>query len=372
MKAFVSSLITGMQPLREAARDAVETARMTPLMAEDFGARPATPQVTCLQGVREADVVVLILGDHYGAKQPSGVSATHEEWDAAKDLKPILVFVQEGVDREPLQTAFVEEVERWASGRFRAGFRDARELRIEVGRNLIDWQRSVATAPVDEADMLARAGALLPVSNRGFSMNGPVLTLVVASGPTQRIVRPVEMEGRALGDALRQAAMFGDTQLFDGTKGVTPSVTGSALTLTEERGGSVQLGEDGSLRVSAALGGAGQRRGISAVVEEEVRARLVSGLNYAAWVLEKIDPTQRLTHVAVAASLSGAEHTPWMTQAEVARSNGGYSMGMTTAPRSPVQAMMPRGGFRLDRTHLVDDLLVLLRRQSPRGSVTGF
>ncbi|HXS78292.1 MAG TPA: DUF4062 domain-containing protein [Terracidiphilus sp.] len=71
----MSSLIAGMQPLRQAARSAVTTLRHQPLMAEDFGAQPRSPQVACLNGVREADLVVLILGETCGALQPSGLSA---------------------------------------------------------------------------------------------------------------------------------------------------------------------------------------------------------------------------------------------------------------------------------------------------------
>ena len=183
MITFVSSLITGMEPLREAARDAVETARFTPTMAEDFGARTTTPQVTCLQGVREADVVVLILGARYGDEQPSGVSATHEEWHEAKDTKPVLVFVEEGVDREPRQAALIDEVQKWASGRFRAGFRSPRELRIKVGQALIDLERASATKPVDETEMQARVSGLLsPSTSRGGFSQGPVLALAMAGG----------------------------------------------------------------------------------------------------------------------------------------------------------------------------------------------
>ena len=304
--------------------------------------------------------------------KPSGVSATYEEWNTAKDLKPVLVFVEEGVDREPRQAAFIQEVEAWASGRFRAGFRDARELRIKVGQNLMDWQRSVATAPVDEAEMQARAAALLPPTNRGgFSYNGPVLTLAVVGGPRQRLVRPIEIEDRALGESMRQAALFGETRLYDGTKGVVSGVDGAALNLTEERGGSVHLEEDGSVRVSGALSGSTRQPGVYAIADEDVHTFLTSALTYAAWLLERIDATQRVTHVAVAVSLAGAEHMPWMTRAEIAASNGSYSMGMGSAQKTPVHAAMPRSAFRLDRTHLVDDLLVPLRRQWPRGAAGG-
>ena len=101
MKVFVSSLIAGMSDIRIAARNAVTTLRHAPIMAEDFGAQPNSPQVACLRGLRESDLVVLILGERYGAEQASGLSATHEEYREAKSTKPVIAFVQEGVDREP-------------------------------------------------------------------------------------------------------------------------------------------------------------------------------------------------------------------------------------------------------------------------------
>lgn len=70
MKVFISSLISGFGPEREAARRGVATLRFEPIMAEDFGAQPASPQVACLQGLRASNLVVLILGNKYGAIPP--------------------------------------------------------------------------------------------------------------------------------------------------------------------------------------------------------------------------------------------------------------------------------------------------------------
>ena len=119
MKIFVSSLISGFEGFRDAARSAIRTLRHEPVMAEDFGARPDSPQIACLQEVRDTDVVVLILGAQYGAVQgTSGLSPTHEEFREARDRKPELVFVQEGVQRELQQDAFVTEVQEWQRGYF--------------------------------------------------------------------------------------------------------------------------------------------------------------------------------------------------------------------------------------------------------------
>ena len=95
MKIFISSLISGFESSRAAAKSAVVALRHEPVMAEDFPAQPNSPQIACLQGIRSADIVVLILGDRYGSVQgTSNVSPTHEEFLEARDTRPVFVFVQ--------------------------------------------------------------------------------------------------------------------------------------------------------------------------------------------------------------------------------------------------------------------------------------
>jgi hypothetical protein len=65
VRVFVSSLIVGLEAERAAAKSAITTMRHEPVMAEDFGAQPNSPQVACLQGLRSSEVVVLILGERY-------------------------------------------------------------------------------------------------------------------------------------------------------------------------------------------------------------------------------------------------------------------------------------------------------------------
>lgn len=157
-----------------------------PAMAEDFGAQPHSPQVACLDGLRQSDVMVLILGERYGATQPSGSSATHEEYREAKGRKPILAFVQEGVTREPDQAAFVREVQGWEGGLFRGGFADAVDLQPKITRALHEWQLANAVGPLDPQELLGRANALMPREQRGFQSLTTSLVISVVGGPTQR------------------------------------------------------------------------------------------------------------------------------------------------------------------------------------------
>jgi len=187
MKIFISSLVTGMEATRAAAREAVETLRHEPIMAEDFGALPSSPQVACLQGVRQSDIVALILGSNYGAIQPSGLSATHEEYREAKGKKTILAFVRGGVSPDSKQAEFIKEVQGWEAGLFRGGFTTDHELKIALTRALHDFELAVAVGPVDQDDLTSRAKSLLPTDRRGYSSSSATLNLSVAGGPRVRI-----------------------------------------------------------------------------------------------------------------------------------------------------------------------------------------
>jgi hypothetical protein len=123
MRAFVSSVMTGFSAMREAARAGVTAARCVPVMAEDFGAQPNQPRSACLDAVRSANVLVLIVGERRGFEAPSGKSVVEEEFDEARRRgKTILVFVQHGVRREPELQTFVEAVSSYVGGWFYATF----------------------------------------------------------------------------------------------------------------------------------------------------------------------------------------------------------------------------------------------------------
>lgn len=190
MKVFISSLIAGFGPARQACRGAVTTLGHAPVMAEDFGASPNSPQVACLQGLRSADVVVLVLGESYGAVQPSsGLSATHEEYREARERKPVLAFVQQNINitPDPQQAQFIQEVQGWESGYFRVGFQQPDDLRDAVIRALRDYELAHAVGPVDPQALIRRAIELLPEAERHSSRNASVC-LAIAGGPQQQML----------------------------------------------------------------------------------------------------------------------------------------------------------------------------------------
>ena len=132
MKIFVSSVITGMGTERAAASEAVTQLGHEPILAEELAAQPRSPQLACLNELRQCPAVVLLVGAEYGARQPSGLSATHEEYRDARDRLPVIAFVQDGVTRNADQAAFLHEVQDWQGGLFRGSFTTPQDLRAKL------------------------------------------------------------------------------------------------------------------------------------------------------------------------------------------------------------------------------------------------
>lgn len=361
MKVFVSSLITGMEPFRAAARGAITSLGHQAVMAEDFPVQPRSPQVACLSGVRESALVVLILGGGYGAVQASGLSATHEEYREARDTRPVIAFVQEGVEQEPAQAEFVREVQGW-QGLFRGGFKDPEQLRGLITRAIHEWELANAAGPIDAQEILGRALRALPETQRGYGGLPTELAVSIACGPAQAILRPSEIEQPALAEEVMQAALFGSVRIFSPKRPTTHEVRDHALVVEQERGGRVSLSATGDLLLRMPI----EQTGFGPIViEENVIAQLKSLFAFADWVLEKVDPTHRITHVAIAASFVNAEMLVWRTEAEQKASPNAYSMGSYNQEKGPAHMTpphRPRAALRHDAERLVEDFVALLRR----------
>jgi hypothetical protein len=365
VKVFISSLIAGMQPLRAAARTATTTLRHQPLMAEDFGAQANSPQIACLKGVREADLVVLILGEPYGAVQPSGLSATHEEYREARGRKPILAFVQRGIKPDAQQKEFLDEVQGWETGLFREGFSGADDLEVAIIRALHQHDLAAAVAPVDPKDIVDRALAALPEKERGRHYGTGALVLAVAGGPRQSILRPQEIEDPSLAEDMHKESMFGETRILDRGKGCETELDGGTLVLSQEREGArITVDEHGTVGLRLPLTSQEKDFGFATLIEEDVHQQIMAGLRYTAWLLDRIDPTQRLSHIAIAARIAASEYAGWRTRQQQEANPRRASMGRGgNADVDAVRVSKPRAALRLEAGPLSEDLLVLLRRQ---------
>jgi len=369
MRVFVSSLIAGFLEERAAAKSAIETLRHEPIMAEDFGAQPNSPQIACLQGLRSADLVVLILGERYGQPQASGLSATHEEYREAKGSKPVLAFVQEGVSPEPEQSAFIQEVQEWEGGFFRVSFSDPENLRTLITQALHDYELTTARAPIDTEELQSRALAMLPEESRSHYSGRTLLSVSIAVGPRQQIIRASSIEDPKLADRLQLAAQFGTTRLLDTSLGTERSVRNDALVLQQESGASIAIHEDGSMQLQMPIGRTNRRSrfdamGASVIIEDDVQSALRVCLEFANSVLEEVDRTQRLSHLGVAVTITGGDYRGWRTRAEHDANPNSIEIPMFgSSERSPIALDFARPALRLNRNGTVEDVIVRLRRQ---------
>jgi hypothetical protein len=319
-----------------------------------------TPQAACLAGVRWADVVVLLLGERYGAVQASELSATHEEFKEAGD-RDVLAFIQRGATPEPAQRAFIDEVQDYTSGTITFPFGSPPELYDAGARALHDLELGRQAGAPDDDESLARARAKL---SQPLVRSGPRLTLVVACGPLQPVVRPSRLEAKELREELIKEALFGPNRLFTTEAATKEELEDDGLHLAQE-GADILLDSSGSVRIGRALTEASGRLGLQAIIEEEVRAILEGGLAFIADVLDEIDPPHRLTRVVPIVELEHASQ-PWRTRAEQASSPNSSTIPWQSEPRITAQLSPPgrhRAALRRDYVELSADLMTLLRRK---------
>jgi hypothetical protein len=364
MRVFVSSVIGGMEEFRESAATAATTLRHEVKKAEDFGATSDTPQQTCLAGVRASEVLILILGARYGVRQESGKSATHEEYLEARDRMPVIVFIQQGVERDQDQRAFIKEVQDWAHGHFTANFATPQELHDEVLRGLHDLEVAKAVGTADPDEILGRATDGLPDLGRTYG-GSPSLHLVVAGGPRQQILRPSLIEDKAFIEKVMQLAMFGGNRVLDPSLGTDHDIVDGKLDISQ-KGAKIILDELGTIAVSAdwdrSSSGYG---GPSALIEEDVVDQIESMIHFVAALLDELDSAHRLSEVAVIAHQTSGGFLGWQTRAEAGDRSGGISMSGTSSPE-PVELKPPtraRAALTHETRAIAEDLMVLLRRQ---------
>lgn len=130
LRVMLSSVRHGLADARDALRPVITILGHTPVRFEDFTAQPVPPRAVCVESVTSSDLYLLLLGQYYGERMPdTGLAPTAEEWTIARSLgKPIVVFKQTGIDPEPEQREFINEVESYSTGVFRDTFGSTAEL----------------------------------------------------------------------------------------------------------------------------------------------------------------------------------------------------------------------------------------------------
>jgi predicted ATPase len=109
LRVFVSSTLRELESERRAAREAIESLHLAPVMFE-LGARPHPPRSLYRSYLAQSDVFVGIYGDSYGWVAPGEtVSGLEDEYLLSAGL-PRLLYVRSPGDREPRLRALLDRI----------------------------------------------------------------------------------------------------------------------------------------------------------------------------------------------------------------------------------------------------------------------
>jgi len=123
VKVFISSVMKGMEPFREAAQGAIEGMSMATLNFEAFPASPSSPGKASLDEVRNADVFVQLIGEEISA-------IVEDEYETALEFLPdrILAFVKDA----RLSASAMKHFDRLKRSHTYKKFKTADDLKREI------------------------------------------------------------------------------------------------------------------------------------------------------------------------------------------------------------------------------------------------
>jgi hypothetical protein len=357
-KVFISSVMRGFGDEREASRKAVESLRMTPVMAETFGAKPHSSQLACLEGVRASDIYVLVLGAKYGFVAQSGLSVTEEEFNEARQRGlPILAFVQK-VEREPKQQEFFDRLGRYEAGYFVAFFNEPNELQTKVTTALHDLahQPGVATMTPDQA--AAHSQRHLGIQARGHQTIVGAVVFPVRYG--EEYVPVLQMGEKDFQDAVAQRAMFGKAAIFRPQQGYSVQegrdyvefAQGGEQTPSFNR---VQIHADGTLVSRASVDPTDRDMTYSLVRQfvinqDEVVRRLTGFLAFADAQYSTLEASPLITSLYLSVALSNLNQK-YLGRWPESEPRGGMQLGM-----SPIDdpLVVPQSPLKISRAELAN------------------
>ena len=151
LRVFVSSTLRELAPERVAAREAIASLRLAPILFEQ-GARPHPPRDLYAAYVDQCDVFIGIYWQSYGWVVPGGeISGLEDEFDLARG-KPALLYVKEPApERETRMLTLLRRIEEEAGSAYRT-FASADELEALVVEDLALLLTERFHAHADEVD----------------------------------------------------------------------------------------------------------------------------------------------------------------------------------------------------------------------------
>ncbi|RIE15824.1 DUF4062 domain-containing protein [Candidatus Cryosericum septentrionale] len=325
MKVFISSVVSGFGAERDAAFEAASTLGLEVRRCEDFAASEESAQQVCLQGVRWADCVVLVLGERYGTVQPSGLSATHEEYREARERGTALAFVESGISPESRQAAFIAEVREWQAGLLTQNFTTPENLKGKTIKALHDFVIRQTQGRPDAAELRAEALGMMPRGSLGYR---PMTHVAVAVFPKAVLLSPRQLQSDGLQSSIRQTALVGPHAILDPEVGSTFQISSEQVCLKQPSGPQVKIDQSGLLLLSADVSHRMKMPGaLTVIVQEELTEILARTYRLASVLLDLVDERRSVTHVLPVTRLDHG-HAPIRTLQEHSASPSSMTIPM--------------------------------------------
>jgi hypothetical protein len=331
MRVFISSVIEGFAPYRDAAAAGISAAEATPVRVEDIPSLNTSSRNACLDLIDTCEALAVVVGSRGGWVTPSGRTVTEEEYEYAKSKsKIVLAFVQAGVSRDSDAERLAASVSDYVQGRFRRQFTTPDELQESIRQALLPLVHKTAMAqraPTDINDALrATRSAHGEVYVRG----------VFAPAAHVELVDVLELDNRSFIDQLYQVAHRTDVGLFDFEHSKKPASSKRGLEIVEHSPSGIEMARlmitpHGLLIVDRAVSGRSERTWRDAslnhleIIGEDVKHGTRTVIGAASAVLDVIDPYGRHDPLLTNFGLNGVGHRMW---ADVRVQKQSYGMRM--------------------------------------------
>jgi hypothetical protein len=278
--------------------------RLREVMAEDFGAKPHSSQVACLQGVRDSDIYIGVLGQRYGFVTQSGKSVTEEEFDEARRRgRPVLVFVQ-NVQRDPDQQRFFDRIGNYEEGFFVKFFENPQELQTKITTSLHDLAGDPGVLTLDAAGAQKQIQRYVIEDARGSDALISVIVLPARQG--QEYLSPLTMGEKQFKDKLMQQAMFGSGAILQPERGYEVVEAREHMRIEQtgqyqQPAAAIEVHADGTLVWQATLGDDEDNRKPFSLIrqfvinQQEVERRLAGFWAFAASFYDQLDDSPTIS-----------------------------------------------------------------------------
>jgi hypothetical protein len=347
---FISSVIGGLETVRQAARNAVESMGMRPVMAEMTGAWPQSPQQSLLGEVADADVFLLILGARYGEPGASGASPTEEEFEEAKRRNKPIVILRQDVEMESQQQEFLARAGGgWEEGSLWDQFADEGDVGMKVVRALTNVRQlgnvhELAPQAQVRAFELARGERL---GGYGYARGGSQARIAFAPVTDMVFLDDLALDDATLPDRLSVLAR--STGLVSQASGIEQDIRRGGITLRADRERSGQealigIGAAGEIVVEGSVAGDDEHFGTSRIDPEKLTGLIERAGQYAIGVWGQIDPRGQVQQAAAAIGIPDA------------------SMKVYGRPKAPSSSISMGGAMQLPGTVVAPDPALVVRR----------